>query len=245
MLNSIPHNVIEASDRGLQSTTATPTSVLVTQNVDPIEARLEAAEISKYLLAKSFFDCREYDRCASVFLPDSLLSGVLSAFRQDRPDLFSDDPHSSAVAEELQGHENRQRSFTSSRQNQHRPDRGMKSRSSFGHQTSPKATSNEGAVDKEKANANLLDTEPKRTLPELSQKSLFLALYAKLISGEKKKDEEVEMVMGPHDTGDIANRQLQVIGAYLQTWFEQNMNEDGEKVVSQGWLEYLYDFPCP
>ena len=36
---------------------------------DIAEASLEAQESYKYLLAKSYFDTREYDRCAAVFLP--------------------------------------------------------------------------------------------------------------------------------------------------------------------------------
>jgi len=76
-------------------------------------------------------------------------------------------------------------------------------------------------------------------LPRLSQKSLFLALYAKVISGEKRKDEDAEMVMGPHDLGTATNRQLRVVSAYLDQWFGQTANDDGEHPGSQGWLEYL------
>ncbi|GKT84956.1 LOW QUALITY PROTEIN: 20S cyclosome subunit [Colletotrichum tofieldiae] len=50
-----------------------------TANADPEEALLEAKEINKYLLAKTLFDSREFDRCAAVFLPDSVFSGVLSS----------------------------------------------------------------------------------------------------------------------------------------------------------------------
>ena len=39
---------------------------------DPLEATLEAQEAHKYLLAKSYFDTREYDRCAAVFLPPTI-----------------------------------------------------------------------------------------------------------------------------------------------------------------------------
>ena len=61
----------------------------------------------------------------------------------------------------------------------------------------------------------------------MSQKSLFLALYAKVISGEKRKDEDAEMVMGPHDLGTATNRQLRAVSAYLRQWFNQRMDEDG------------------
>ena len=52
------------------SPTTPPNPFLRTQN--PEEAALEAREAHKYLLAKSFFDTREYDRCSAVFLPPSL-----------------------------------------------------------------------------------------------------------------------------------------------------------------------------
>src|ERR1700722_1620663 len=53
-------------------------AIVVTGNMDPDEALLETKEINQYLLAKSFFDCREYDRCAAVFLPDTILAGLLA-----------------------------------------------------------------------------------------------------------------------------------------------------------------------
>ena len=55
-----------------------PIPVVVTGNMDPDEAALEAKEINQYLLAKSFFDCREYDRCSSVFLRNTLWTGLLA-----------------------------------------------------------------------------------------------------------------------------------------------------------------------
>ena len=153
-------------------------------NVDEEEAELEAQELNKYLLAKSFFDCREYDRCAAVFLPDSLLSGVLSLGRDDS--VIS--PQTKGKSAALPG------SFRSS----------------------------------------------KSALPKLSQRSLFLALYAKLMSGEKRKDEDSEMVMGPHDLGTAVNKQLPVISRYLKLWFEDRSTpDDGLAMGSQGWLEYL------
>ncbi|CAK7245065.1 MAG: Anaphase-promoting complex subunit 8 [Sporothrix thermara] len=200
LLTSIPDSAVDST----AGHNIPPGAPLVTQNVDPAEARLEAAEINRYLLAKSFFDCREYDRCAAVFLPDALMAGVLSSYRQSHRDLFDGETRKSDKA-------------------------------------GGDALHTSAVGDGDAAGAAAETSTGK--LPELSQKSLFLALYAKLISGEKKKDEEVEMVMGPHDTGDVANRQLHVISAYLQTWFDQNragMDDDEERVVSQGWLEYLY-----
>ena len=77
------------------------------------------------------------------------------------------------------------------------------------------------------------------SMPRLSQRSLFLALYAKVMSGEKRRDEDAEMVMGPHDLGSVGNKQLVVVGRYLNAWFEERTTPDGEAVGSHGWLEYL------
>lgn len=148
---------------------------------DPEEAALESQEISKYLLAKSFFDCHEYDRCAAVFLPDSILTGIVSAGDLPQGGLASLKGKARATAE---------------------------------------STSN--------------------TLPVISQKSLFLALYAKVISGEKRKDEDAEMVMGPQDHGVIVNKQLLSVGRFLEKWFQGHLDDDGNYSQSQGWLEYLY-----
>jgi anaphase-promoting complex subunit 8 len=160
--------------------------VVVTGNLDPNEAQLEAREINKYLLAKSFFDCREYDRCAAVFLPETVLSGIFS-------------------------------SSTKSSQN----------------------TSTPKGKGKGKATSDRNNDAPTREMPDLSQKSLFLALYAKFMSGEKKKDEESEMVMGPHDGGHTTNKQLVVIRRLLEEWFRKRTNGADEIQGSQGWLEYL------
>lgn len=157
--------------------------IVVTGNLDLEEGQLEAKEINNYLLAKSFFDCREYDRCAAVFLPDTVLSTFLA---------------------------------TSSK------------------------TSVETSTPKGKGKtASRPSTTSSSQLPRLSQKSLFLALYAKFMSGEKKKDEDSEMVMGPHDGGHIINKQLVTISRFLATWFNERTNEQGDVVGSQGWLEYL------
>lgn len=131
------------------------------------------------------FDCKEFDRCAAVFLPESLLSTILAS-------------HSDAAA---------------------------------------------AAAQKGKGKAKA--TEPSRPLnagplPKISQKSLFLALYAKFMSGEKRKNEESEMVMGPQDLGTVVNKQLLVVGRYLSAWFHERTTDDDEVLGSQGWLEYLY-----
>jgi anaphase-promoting complex subunit 8 len=161
--------------------------IVVTGNLDPEEAQLEAKEINQYLLAKSFFDCREYDRCAAVFLPETVLAGVLST-------------------------------------------------------ASPKASQNASTPkgkQKGKAQSSQANITTATAVPRLSQKSLFLALYAKFMSGEKKKDEDSEMVMGPHDGGNTVNKQLVVISRLLEGWFAERTAESGEVLGSQGWLEYL------
>ncbi|KAB8292281.1 hypothetical protein EYC80_008023 [Monilinia laxa] len=191
LLTSIPTNddSLEPEDSQMTEVPAEGLPpIVVTGNLDPEEALLEAREINKYLLAKSFFDCREFDRCAAVFLPDRLLSGILST--------------------------------TAGRGTQN----GANTRSKG----------------KEKASSSRVSTGAISGLPKLSQKSLFLALYAKFMSGEKKKDEDSEMVMGPHDGGNTVNKQLVTIIRILEAWFQERRTDTGEFAGSQGWLEYLY-----
>lgn len=185
LLNALPDT--DDHDEPLDTADARYTSPILTPNQDADEAALEARELSKYLLAKSFFDCREYDRCAAVFLPDSLLSSVLAS-----------------------------RTDTSA--------------SPYKGKGKPKAAESSRP-------SNVVP------LPKLSQKSLFLALYAKFMSGEKRKNEDSEMVMGPQDLGTVVNKQLLVVGRYLATWFEERTADDDEIIGSQGWLEYLYVSP--
>jgi anaphase-promoting complex subunit 8 len=162
--------------------------IVVTGNLDPDEALLEAREINQYLLAKSFFDCREFDRCAAVFLPDTVLSGILSAVASTK---------------------------------------------------TAQTTSTPKGKGKGKAAHTKTSSAMAPSMPKISQKSLFLALYAKYLSGEKKKDEDSEMVMGPQDSGGTVNKQLIIISRFLEAWFRERTNENGEAIGSQGWLEYL------
>ena len=178
LLNSIPEP--EPSRASSESQPAARSPYLSAANPDPDEALLEAQEFSKYLLARSLFDAREYDRCAAVFLPESMLTSIVDSRA---------DPVLSAP--------------------------GGRSRA---------ASSAEGRG---------------AALPGLSQRSLFLALYAKVMSGEKRREEDAEMVMGPHDLGSVGNKQLVVVGRYLNAWFEERMTTDGEALGSHGWLEYL------
>ncbi|KAK3378521.1 anaphase promoting complex subunit 8 [Podospora didyma] len=178
LLNALPDIAPGELDR-TTSAAGSQLHPVFSPNDDPLEAALEAKELNKYLLAKTFFDCKEFDRCAAVFLPESLLSGLLSAKPSD-------------VA-------------------------------------SPRG--------KGKASAAL---PSEQTLPTISQKSLFLALYAKIISGEKRKDEDSEMIMGPQDLGSVVNKQLLIVSRFLERWFAERKAEDSELAPSQGFLEYLY-----
>ncbi|WQF79846.1 Putative tetratricopeptide-like helical domain superfamily [Colletotrichum destructivum] len=182
LLNAIPEPSADATDGDSRYV---PT--VLTPNADPEEALLEAREINKYLLAKAFFDTREFDRCAAVFLPDSVLSSVLSS-------------NPEGVSGSSKG----------------------KGKAKGGEAETTRAAGS--------------STE----LPRLSQKSLFLALYAKFMSGEKRKDEDSEMVMGPQDLGNVINKQLNTVSRFLSNWFDERTTDDGEVLGSQGWLEYLY-----
>lgn len=157
---------------------------------DPLEAALEAQEAYKYLLAKSYFDTREYDRCAAVFLPPSIPPVPLAT---TSPNTKSKHPLT--------------------------PQKGKNRASGFG-----------GVKD---------GATSKSPYPRLSQKSLFLALYAKYMSGEKRKDEETEMVLGPADGGMAANRELPDLARGLEGWLSER-REKGLEDHNQGWLEYLY-----
>ncbi|KAI9851994.1 MAG: Anaphase-promoting complex subunit 23 [Thelocarpon superellum] len=172
--------------------------VVLTPNADPEESHLESDEVGKYLLAKSFFDCREYDRCAAVFLPSTIPSGMASS--------------TPAV-----------------------------SLSTIQTPVSSKAKSKASTPSSKKSTSHGL---AKSKLPRLSQKAMFLSLYAKFMAGEKRKDEESEMILGPVDGGVTVNRELIRIAAILEEWFTdldgdtQGGRNRGER--SQGWLEYLY-----
>lgn len=161
------------------------------RQLDPTEAALERQETHKYLLAKSYFDTREYDRCAAVFLPPTIPPVPLSS--------VSPNPKSRA-------------SLT--------PQKGRSKASPLpGTKTGPAPTKN--------------------PYPRLSQKSLFLALYAKYLAGEKRKDEETEMVLGPADGGMTVNRELPDLARGLEGWFAER-RQRGLEGRGQGWLEYLY-----
>ena len=59
------------------------------------------------------------------------------------------------------------------------------------------------------------------------------------MSGEKRKDEESEMILGPADAGTTINRELVGLGRGLEGWFAEQAAK-GTHEDTQGWLEYLY-----
>jgi anaphase-promoting complex subunit 8 len=151
---------------------------------DAVEQRLEAREAHRYLLAKTYFDCREYDRCAAVFLPGPL----------PKPSATPPSPAASKSAP-----------------------RGKAKTPTAATPTAP-------------------PFQPE-AIAKLSQKSLFLALYAKYIAGEKRMNEDSEMILGPQDGGVTLNKELPAISAILNAWFKA-LPTSGRQ--PQGWLEYLY-----
>ncbi|KAI9712368.1 MAG: Anaphase-promoting complex subunit 23 [Bogoriella megaspora] len=189
LLNSFPETQIEekvdldVDSQMTEDATQPSPQINRTAALSPAEQReaeLEAKEKHKYLLALNLFQCREYDRCAAVFLPTNLPSGF---------------------------------------------------------PTSPSQTKAKPASKgKGKATNQRSSTAPKSMFPELSQKSLFLALYARYTSGEKTKDEESEMILGPADGGVTTNKELIGITQVLDDWFARHPDPND----SQGWLEYLF-----
>jgi anaphase-promoting complex subunit 8 len=151
---------------------------------DPTEAALESREAAKYLLAKTYFDAKEFDRCAAVFIPPAIPAGGMAIFEKSK---------------------------------------GRPSTSTL--KTKAKAKQNEAVVN---------------PYPALSQKSLFLSLYARYIAGEKRKEEETEMVLGPADGGQTVNKELPALARGLESYFIARDLADPEIKQSQGWLEFLY-----
>ncbi|KAF2153435.1 TPR-like protein [Myriangium duriaei CBS 260.36] len=155
--------------------------------IDAYEARLQRREQRKFLMAKSFFDCKEFDRCAVTLLPTLLPQQPV---KREIP-----------VA---------QVSATPSKAKSKPP-------------VSPMAS-------------NLHKTE----VPELSQRSLFLALYARYLAGEKRKEEDSEMILGPSDGPVTANKELVALSGILEDYFRDRDAAKTIKRQSDGFLEYLY-----
>ncbi|KAF2021420.1 TPR-like protein [Aaosphaeria arxii CBS 175.79] len=184
LLNSFPETDDDGSETDVDSAMSDPPppQTPTPSSKDPIEARLEARETQKYLLAKTFFDCREFDRCAAIFLPDSLPK---TSFLVTPSPASKSKPHG-------------------------------KSKIKLGTPTKPALSA--------------------AVVKGLSQKALFLSLYAKYIAGERRMNEDSEMILGPQD-GITTNKELPGISAILEEWFSGLANS-GRK--PQGWLEYLY-----
>ncbi|ETN44732.1 uncharacterized protein HMPREF1541_10402 [Cyphellophora europaea CBS 101466] len=188
LLNSLPEEADLDDDSQMLNADAPQSSyrIFSTSYDDPIEAALEAREAPRYLLAKTFFDTKEFDRCAAVFIPPAIPAGGLAIFEKPK---------------------------------------GRNSTST------PKS--------KTKAKQSEVPTNP---FPKLSQKSLFLGLYAKYLAGEKRKEEETEMVLGPADGGQTVNKELPALARGLEGYFRARDAIDPELKRSQGWLEFLYGF---
>ncbi|KAI9828463.1 MAG: Anaphase-promoting complex subunit 23 [Thelocarpon impressellum] len=197
LLSSLPHPAqlspgLDRTDEDSQMFDGRPDEavpIIVASNDDPEEATLEAREANKYLLAKSYFDCREYDRCAGVFLPTNLPLGPVSA---------STSPLSTKLL-------------------------------------SPALSRAKGKAKRSQAYGR-----QQEQLPQISQRSLFLALYAKFMAGEKRKDEDSEMILGPADGGPTVNKELVRIAGILEEWLREDGTRGQPNLRSQGWLEYLY-----
>ncbi|KAF2626509.1 TPR-like protein [Macroventuria anomochaeta] len=185
LLNSLPTSHDGGSDTDIDSPMSghTPPQTPNTITKDATEQRLEAREAHKFLLAKTYFDCREYDRCAAVFLPGPLPKGAVHATY-------------SPVAETKRAPKGKARASTST------------------------------------ASSSTADI-----VAGLSQKSLFLALYAKYIVGERRMNEDSEMILGPQDGGVMLNKELPGISTVLEQWFAA-LPSSGRQ--PHGWLEYLY-----
>lgn len=197
LLNSFaaPAEDVDASDTEADEDTSLPNNKPL--HHDPKEARKEAKELPRYLMARSFFDCREFDRCAAVFLPTQL-------------------PHASARTDVVSPTKLHSAAFST--------------RESDRHPLQPTSKYAAGRSTK----------TPSPPLPKnISQKSLFLALYARYLSGEKRKNEESETILGPHDGPATVNKEVAGLLHVLEEYFTARGGIE-RLDNSQGWLDYLY-----
>jgi len=72
-----------------------------------------------------------------------------------------------------------------------------------------------------------------------SAKARFLHLYARYLAGEKRRDEESEMVLGPLDGAETTNKEISNIVSTLEDIFASK-DGDGTWGEDDGWLLYLY-----
>lgn len=184
LLNSIPQPEVDLTN----GSDTDPDSPMPMQDNDAFippppnheQELLEKKEYHKFLLAKTYFDCREFDRCAAVFLPKTIPNIPLA-------------------------------------------------------QSSPTSTKKGKAPERPSLGAKLPNYGV--SFANVSQKALFLSIYARYLSGEKRKDEESEMILGPQDGAVTQNKELTGISAILEQWLNERyaQNKDGG-----GWLEFLY-----
>lgn len=94
--------------------------------------------------------------------------------------------------------------------------------------------------------ASLRESQPNRdnasafTRNRVSQKGLFIALYAQFMAGEKLKIEELGQILGISDVGTTVNKQLVPIKRALELWFNNASPDNLQHETSHGWLEYLF-----
>lgn len=73
-----------------------------------------------------------------------------------------------------------------------------------------------------------------------SSKSRFLALYARYIAGEKRKEEESEMVLGPLDGAATINKEVLGILSALEILFAEKVADPENWSEDDSWLLFLY-----
>ncbi|PSK36738.1 hypothetical protein B9Z65_1921 [Elsinoe australis] len=187
LLDSLPEELQQEAedDTDIEDAESQPNTVhSLSSTTDAQEAKLQRRERNKFLMAKSFFDCKEYDRCAVTLLPTLLPQQPIN------------------------------------REPQIPVTPGKGKAKSAASPWPPRAW--------------------KPDVPEMSQRSLFLALYARYLAGEKRKEEESEMILGPSDGPVTANKELVAIAGLLEDYFKQRENSKTIKRQSDGFLEYLH-----
>ncbi|GAM84011.1 hypothetical protein ANO11243_020020 [Dothideomycetidae sp. 11243] len=183
LLNSLPDDLVGVPDGDL----IVEDDFDSIQTLDAYEARLQRRERRKFLAAKSFFDCKEFDRCAVTLLPSLLPQQPVSREIPVAP--ISATP------------------------------------------TKAKARA---------VSSSFSSRDSKVDVPELSQRSLFLSLYARFLAGEKRKEEDSEMILGPSDGPVTANKELVALSGILEDYFSAREASKAIKRQSDGFLEYLY-----
>lgn len=73
-----------------------------------------------------------------------------------------------------------------------------------------------------------------------STKAKFLHLYARYIAGEKRCDEESEMILGPLDGAVTGNKEIPWIMTALEAFLDGKRSSEVEWTEDDSWLLYLY-----